>query len=77
MFTNPPIRKAIEDGEDAHITDLIAVGREVGMQTWTDSFVNVVHKDLVEKRVAVQFAPNRDALEMALKGIDIAHRAIG
>ncbi len=77
MFTNPPIRKAIEDGEDAHITDLIAVGREEGMQTWTDSFVNVVHKDLVEKRVAVQFAPNRDALEMALKGIDIAHRAIG
>jgi len=77
MFTTPSIRKCIEQGDDAHITDLIAVGRETGMQTWTDSFVQMIREGYIEKKVASAFAPNKDALEMALKGIDVATRAIG
>ena len=77
MFANASIRKAIEEGEDARIADLIGVGQEEGMQGWTQAFVHMVHGGLIEKKVARQYAPNRDALEMALKGIDIAHRAIG
>ncbi len=77
MFINPAVRKAIEDGNDANITDLIAVGKEEGMQSWTDSFAEMIRGGYVEKRVAMQYAPNRDALDMALKGIDIAHRSFG
>ena len=77
MFANTSICKAIEEGEDSRIGDLIAVGREEGMMTWTHSFVDMIHKGLVEKRVAREFAPNKDALEMALKGIDIAQPSIG
>ncbi len=77
MFTTPSIRKAIEEGKDARIGDLIAVGREEGMQTWTDSFVQMIRNGFVEKKVALEFAPNKDALEMALKGIDIAQRSLG
>jgi twitching motility protein PilT len=77
MFATPPIRKAIEDGEDARIGDLIATGKAEGMQTWTHSFVDMIRRGLVEKKVARQFAPNKDALEMALKGIDVAERAFG
>jgi twitching motility protein PilT len=77
MFATPPIRKAIEDEQDAHITDLIAVGKEEGMLTWTQSYVDMINAGFIEKKVARQFAPNKDALEMALKGIDIAQRSFG
>jgi twitching motility protein PilT len=77
MFATAPIRKAIEDGEDARITDLIASGRDEGMQAWTQSFVDMIRNGYIEKRVAMQFCPNKDALDMALKGIDIAQRSFG
>ncbi len=77
MFTTPPIRKAIEEGQDSRVADLIASGKEEGMQTWTQSFVSLINSGLIEKKVARQFAPNKDALEMALKGINIAQRSFG
>jgi twitching motility protein PilT len=77
MFATPPIRKAIEDGEDARITDLIASGKDEGMQPWTQSFVDMIRNGYIEKRVAMQFCPNKDSLDMALKGIDIAQRSFG
>jgi twitching motility protein PilT len=77
MFVSPPIRRAIEDAEDGRIADLIASGKEDGMLTWTQSYVDMINKGFVEKKVARQFAPNKDALEMALKGIDIAQRSFG
>jgi twitching motility protein PilT len=77
MVSNPSVSKAIEEGEDARIGDLIAVGKDEGMQTWTDSFVEMIRGGYVERRVALQFAPNKEALEMALKGISVAQRSIG
>jgi len=77
MFVNPSIRKAIEEGQDGRIADLIAMGREEGMMTWTQSFVQMIRDGYIEKKVAAEFAPNKDALEMALKGIDIAQPSIG
>jgi twitching motility protein PilT len=77
MFVNASISKAIDDGEDARITDLIAVGKDEGMQSWTQSFVYMIRNGFIEKKVADQYAPNRDALNMALKGIDVTQRSIG
>lgn len=69
MWTNPSVRKAIEEGDDSRISDLIQQGEEEGMQSWTTSFVNLVKADLIERKVAREHAPNKDALDMALKGI--------
>ena len=69
MWVNAPIRKVIEEGDDSTIPDLITEGEQEGMLSWTRSFVNLVNEDLVEKKVAREHAPNKDALEMALKGI--------
>lgn len=77
MFITPPIRKAIEEGEDGRIADLISVGQEQGMITWTQSFARLIKEGFVEKEVAAEYAPNKDALEMALKGIDITQPSIG
>ncbi|MFO8008392.1 MAG: PilT/PilU family type 4a pilus ATPase [Candidatus Brocadiia bacterium] len=77
MFANAAMRQAIAEGQDGRLTDLIEVGRQEGMRTWTQSFVELIKKGLVEKRVALAYAPNREALEMALRGIDIAQSSIG
>jgi len=76
MLSTPPVWKAIERGEDSKLTALIAEGRREGMQTWTDSFVDMINAGLIEKKVARQYAPNKEALEMALKGIHVAHTAL-
>jgi twitching motility protein PilT len=72
MFTTAPIRKAIERGEDSKITGLISEGEEQGMISWTKSFVDMINQGFLEKKVAKQYAPNPDQVEMALKGIDVA-----
>ncbi|MFP4176345.1 MAG: type IV pilus twitching motility protein PilT [Candidatus Brocadiia bacterium] len=72
MWKNVSIRKAIEEAEDHKIGDLIEDGQEQGMRTWTGSLVELVKNDLVEKDVALEYAPNRDALKMALKGISFS-----
>jgi twitching motility protein PilT len=77
MFMNASIQKAIESGEDSRITDLISVGTQEGMKTWTDSFVELIKNGYVEKKVAVQYAPNKDQLEMALRGIGVSKPSIG
>ncbi len=77
MFTNASIRQAIEEGEDERINDLIGVGTQEDMKTWTDSFVEIIQAGYVEKKVAMQYAPNKDALAMALRGIDVAKPSIG
>jgi twitching motility protein PilT len=72
MLVNPPILKAIEDGEDARIEDLILDGEKEGMQSWTKSFLELLRAGYIDKKTARQYAPNKDALEMALKGISVS-----
>jgi len=72
MYVNAPIKKAIVEGKDAKIGDLILDGEKEGMQSWTTSFVNLIKADLVEKKIARQYAPNKDALDLALKGIRLS-----
>ena len=77
MFTNAPIQKAVEQGDDAKITPLIAQGEQEGMQTWTTSFVRMINDNFIEQKVAKQFAPNKEALDMVLKGISVSESALG
>jgi len=77
MFMNPPIRKAIDEGNDARIADLIEMGKDVGMQSWTYSFVEMIREGFIDKKTAHQYVPNKEALDMALKGIGVASSGIG
>jgi len=76
MLKNAPIAKAIDRGEDHKITGLIQEGENEGMITWTKSFVDNIRAGLLEKKVAKEYAPNKEQLEMALKGINVAHSTL-
>lgn len=69
LISNPILRKIIHEKQDDRITDVLRGGREEGMQDFTQSLHDLVKDGLVEKKVAMSFAPNPEALQMLLQGI--------
>jgi twitching motility protein PilT len=72
MIVNPTIRELIIKQEDKKIADAIRIGFLEGMLDFTESLRRLCEADLVAKEVAVEAAPNPEALKMALKGIKVA-----
>ncbi|MBX7104182.1 MAG: type IV pilus twitching motility protein PilT, partial [Gemmataceae bacterium] len=72
MIVNPTIRELIIKQEDKKIADAIKIGFLEGMLDFTESLRRLCEADLVAKEVAVESAPNPEALKMALKGIKVA-----
>jgi twitching motility protein PilT len=72
MTFTPLIRKLVLEEEDHRLTDAIRVGAEDGMQDFTQSLKKLVDDEMIDREVAMEVAPNREQLKMALKGIDVA-----
>jgi twitching motility protein PilT len=75
MFT-PMTRKLILEEQDVKLGDLIRMSKREGMQDFTMSLADLVQKDLVDRSVALEVAPNVEALKMALKGIAVSQPGI-
>ena len=76
MTFNPTIRKLVLEGDDHKLADAIRIGAEEGMQDFTMSLHQLVEDKLIDRPTAFQVAPNRDALKMALKGINVSQPGI-
>jgi len=76
MLANPTIRKVIREGQEKQIAEIIKASREEGMQDFTQSIAGLIKDGLVEVRVGLEYAPNRQELEMVLRGIQLTHRGI-
>ncbi len=72
MILNPTIRELIIKGEDKKIADAIKIGFLEGMVDFTENLRQLVERGDVTKEVALEVAPNPEALKMALKGIKVA-----
>ncbi|MEM6470876.1 MAG: PilT/PilU family type 4a pilus ATPase [Planctomycetota bacterium] len=71
MTFNPTIRKLVLEGKDEKLPDAIRIGAEDGMQDFTMSLKGLIDDELIDRPTAFAVAPNKDALKMALKGIDV------
>ena len=69
MFNNPTMQKLIRDQEEYKITDALNAFEQEGMMNFTTSFTKLVQEDKVLRKVALQYVPNREQLDMALRGI--------
>jgi twitching motility protein PilT len=72
MIINPTIRDLIIKSEDKKISDAIKIGYLEGMVDFTENLRQLVERGDVTKEVALEVAPNPDALKMAIKGIKVA-----
>ncbi len=76
MLFTPTVRKLVLDEEDHRLGDAIRVGAEDGMQDFTQSLKKLVDDELIDREVAMEVAPSREQLKMALKGIDVSQGGI-
>lgn len=76
MIFTPMIRKLILESQDEKLADAIRIGVKEGMQDFTMSLKDLVERELVDRQVALEVAPNPEALKMALKGIEVKESGI-
>jgi twitching motility protein PilT len=76
LRTNPTVRKLIRTEEDVKLADAIRIGKEEGMQDFTESLRKLVLDEKIERATAFEVAPSVESLKMALKGITIAQPGI-
>ncbi|MFM7183483.1 MAG: type IV pilus twitching motility protein PilT [Planctomycetota bacterium] len=71
MFIDVLIRKYVLEEQDHLIADHIKKSFRDGMQDFTMSLKSLIDQQLIDRNDAMEIAPNREALEMALKGIGV------
>ena len=76
MTFSPTVRKLILEEREDKLSDLIRMSAREGMQDFTMSLKDLVDRDLIDRAVALEVAPNVEALKMALKGIDVTQPGI-
>ncbi len=76
LLVNSVVKQKIMREEDEDLTAVIHQCRDEGMRDYTHSLCELVNADKILRAVAMDYAPNREALSSALKGIDSATSSI-
>ncbi|MBT4695209.1 MAG: PilT/PilU family type 4a pilus ATPase [Planctomycetaceae bacterium] len=76
MTFNPTVQKLVLEGTDEKLPDAIRIGSEEGMQDFIMSLKNLIDAELISRETAFRVAPNREALKMAIKGINVSQPGI-
>ncbi len=71
LLMNPSVREAIREGRDDDLPAIRDGAKADGMRSFTDSLVELVEQEAVNVTTAMDFAPNREALESRLKGVQV------
>jgi twitching motility protein PilT len=69
LLSNSIVKEKILREEDEDFPAIVAQCREEGMRSFTVSLCELVQSDRVTREVAMDYAPSREALNSALKGI--------
>lgn len=72
MFFDVLVRKYVLEEQDHLLADHIKKSFRDGMQDFTQSLKSLIDQGLIDRNDAMEIAPNREALEMALKGIGVS-----
>jgi twitching motility protein PilT len=72
MFFDVMVRKHVLEGEDHMLPDHIRKSHRDGMQDFTMSLKSLLDQGLIDRNDALEIAPNREALMMAIKGIGVS-----
>ncbi len=71
LLNNSSVREKIREGEDTDIPAIINSSIQDGMRSFTYSLAELVEKEMVTMSVALEHAPNREALSSRLKGVEV------
>lgn len=63
------VKEKIREGEDTDLPEIIAGAKDAGMRSFTQSLAELVETGMVFTDVAMEYAPNREALLASIRGI--------
>jgi twitching motility protein PilT len=69
LITNAAAKRLIAEGRESDLPNVIRSSQNEGMQDLTYNLCDLVEKGLIDPKDALKYAPNKDELKMALKGI--------
>ena len=69
LLNTPIVQKYILEGREGELLDIIKQSREEGMIDFTSSLVELVEREYIHHRVAMESTPKPEELKMRLKGI--------
>ncbi len=69
LLQSPPTRKFIIENREDELPKVMKEHREAGMQTFTDSLVELVERQFIHPKVAQQNATSPEEVKMRLRGI--------
>jgi len=69
LLANPAVKKLISEGREGDLPAVIRSSQHEGMQDLTDNLCELVKNGSVDPKDAYRYAPNKEELKMALKGI--------
>jgi len=72
MFFDVLVRKYVLEEQEHLLADHIKKSAKDGMQDFTASLKSLIDQQLIDRHDALEIAPNREALMMALKGIGVS-----
>jgi twitching motility protein PilT len=70
LLANSIVKQKIAHEEDEDLPAILHQCRDEGMRDYTHSLCELVNEDKILRTVAMDYAPSREALTSALKGID-------
>jgi twitching motility protein PilT len=71
LINTPIVQEKIREGEENDLPSIINSSGGEGMMSTTKSLADLVKKEWVTARTAMAYAPNRDALDSELKGVEV------
>ncbi|MEW6250910.1 MAG: ATPase, T2SS/T4P/T4SS family, partial [Planctomycetota bacterium] len=70
------VKEKIREGADTDLPEIIVGSREIGMQNFTQSLADLIEQELIYTDVAMEYAPNREALKSMLHGIKLSAQTL-
>lgn len=71
LLANATVREKIREGEDEDLPAVVNSSEGEGMRSFTRSLAELVEGEKVGLQVALDYAPNREALSSRLKGVEV------
>lgn len=76
LLNTPIVRDRIREGGDADLPAIVESSTAEGMRSMTYSLAELVRKEWVATRTAMEYAPNRELLDATLKGVQVKSQSL-
>lgn len=71
LLANGSVRDAIREGDDSNLPTIINASASDGMISFTAHLAKLVEEEKITMSTAMEYAPNREALQSRLKGVEV------